>query len=247
MLARDLVNKIVLLERDPLIYSFWKAVVESPDELCREIDRLDISLETWHRLAPLREVQSPLEYPPLVLGVAGLFFNRTNYSGILKANPIGGLQQNSRYTIDCRFPKERVKSHIMFIAQRREQITVKWGDAVRFLKEHQTTMENQRCFAYIDPPYYEKGKSLYRYYYLDDDHRALANLLKISSFPWLASYDDHPFIIDLYLGQAHSYWMQRLYLDYTAQNRKRGSELLLSNVQIPPVAQPPQAARPQLA
>lgn len=237
MLSIGLASEIVLLERDPMIYSFWKAVTESPEQLCKEIDRLDINLETWHRLAPLRQAKTPLEYPTLVLGLAGLFFNRTNYSGILNANPIGGKRQNSRYTIDCRFPKENIKSHIMAIARYRERITVKWGDAIHFLKEHRSTMENQRCFVYIDPPYYEKGKSLYRYYYVDDDHRALASLLRICTFPWLVSYDDHPFITDLYFSQAHGYWMQRLYLDYNIHNRNHGRELLISNVQIPPIAQ----------
>jgi len=41
-LLKEIVKKIVIVEKDPLIYSFWKSVVEHTDELCKKIDELDI-------------------------------------------------------------------------------------------------------------------------------------------------------------------------------------------------------------
>lgn len=244
MLRRGLVNEIVLMERDPLVYAFWKTVVDQPERLCREIDQLDITLSTWHRLNPLRQARSPLEYPLLEMGLAALFYSRTNYSGILMANPIGGKAQKSRYTIDCRFNKESVKNQVRAIAKYRDRITVKWGDAVSFLQDNRKKLEKQRCFVYVDPPYYEKGKTLYRYYYTDKDHEALATVLKTCNFPWLLSYDNHQFIRNLYFSQGSSICVRILYLDYFAQTRKCGNELLISNLEIPPVKRLVRAALP---
>jgi DNA adenine methylase len=56
-------------------------------------------------LLPIREVDDPRksEFSLLQLGIAGLFFNRTNFSGIIGAGPIGGQKQASAYKIDCHF------------------------------------------------------------------------------------------------------------------------------------------------
>jgi DNA adenine methylase len=42
-------------------------------------------------------------YSGFELGLAFLFFNRTNYSGIINAGPIGGKRQLSKYKMQCRF------------------------------------------------------------------------------------------------------------------------------------------------
>ena len=37
------------------------------------------------------------------MGYAALFFNRTNFSGVIDAGPVGGMTQSSAYAIDYRF------------------------------------------------------------------------------------------------------------------------------------------------
>lgn len=235
MLARGLVDRVVLIEKDPLLYSFWRAVAECPDELCKRIGQLDVSLDTWNRLLSFRSAQTPLEHPLLDMAVACVFYNRTNFSGILAANPLGGKSQTSAYSIDCRFNKTTVIGHIERIAQYHEHMRVKWADAVSFMRASLNELNRDRCLVYADPPYYEKGKDLYRYHYSDQQHEELARLLKKARFSWLLSYDDHPFIEELYFGGTSSLKSQRLHLDYIAQKRKQGRELLISNLDIPPV------------
>ncbi|MBS3938209.1 MAG: DNA adenine methylase [Peptococcaceae bacterium] len=101
------------------------------------------------------------------------------------------------------------------------------------MKNNYGAMQHSRCFVYIDPPYYEQGKSLYRHYYSDKDHQDLAEFIAHCTYPWLISYDDHPFISDLYFNdQTH---IQGLYRDYSVGSQhKRARELLISNMRIPP-------------
>lgn len=235
MLYQNKVKEIVIIEKDPLIYAFWKSVIEHTDELCERIKKLEISLNTWHKFAVYKTATTPLQFPLIELGVAGLFFNRTNYSGILKANPLGGKKQASKYKIDCRFNKNTIINHILKIANNRSQITVKWSDALKYLKENLIVLNQKNCFVYIDPPYYEKGKSLYRYFYENNDHKELAEFIKKCRFPWLISYDDHPFINELYFDKNDNLNSQKLYCDYSAQKHKKGNEILISNLVIPPL------------
>lgn len=236
MLSRGLVSDVLLIEADPLVFSFWKSVVECPAQLCESIEEIPVTLDTWHMLLPLRSVQTPLEYPILQLGLACLFYNRTNYSGILRAGPIGGKNQSSPYPIDCRFNKPNIIAQIQAIASMRDRIAVRWDDALSYLKVYRRQLHESRCFVYIDPPYYqERAKRLYRYHYTDRDHIRLASLMKQSQYPWLISYDDHPFVKDLYLNRKDDIRMQWLYMDYSAQKHKQGSELLISNLELPPV------------
>lgn len=233
MLNRGLVKGAVLVEKDPLIYSFWRAVVEQPEELCSRIDDLQITIDTWNKLEHFRSAETPLGGNALDLGLAGLFFNRTNYSGIIMANPLGGKNQTSEYTLDCRFNKERVKEQIMLVAEFREQITVEWADGIRYLHGNRRAITEGDHFVYVDPPYYEKGQSLYRYSFTDSRHKRLATLLRKCDFPWLLSYDNHPFIQNLYFGRVARH--HGFYMDSFIKSRTRGEELLISNLEIPPI------------
>lgn len=237
LIDKGIVSKAILVERDPMVYAFWKAVTELPEELIAAIEKLDISMDTWNRLQPLRLAVTPLEYPLLDLGLAALFFNRTNYSGILSAGPLGGRRQTSQYRIDCRFNKKDICARIAAIAQHALKIEVRWDDAVAFIKQNLKTLNTTDCFVYLDPPYHNKGaEDLYRFYYSESDHVALAETIRRARYPWLISYDDSKFIKSLYFGQRNDIRMQRLYMDYSAQRHKRGSELLISNLELPPAS-----------
>jgi DNA adenine methylase len=235
LLSEDVVERAIIVELDPLVYAFWQCVMTRAVPLCEAIMALDVTLDTWHAMLPLKRLRVPDEHNLLQLGLAGLFFNRTSYSGILKAGPLGGQGQQSGYNIDCRFNKETTIAHIQRITRFGRRLTVHWGDALSFMRSQQATLNQGPSFTYIDPPYYEQGKRLYRHYYQDQDHRELAALIKPCSYPWLLSYDDHPFINDLYFNpNTH---IQKLYRDYSVGSQptpKRARELLISNLRIPP-------------
>ncbi|NHM26931.1 DNA adenine methylase [Desulfofundulus sp. TPOSR] len=232
MLQRGYAQNAVLVERDPLVYAFWRAVFSCGEELCEKIKELEVTIETWDQFQRFRAIDDPAGHSILELGLAGLFYNRTNFSGIIGAGPIGGYSQSSNYRIDCRFNKARIIQQIRDLQHLKNRVSVIFSDALEFMKKYEEEIENGFSFVYIDPPYYTQGKRLYRYYYDDYDHQRLAEYILSKQFPWLLSYDDHPVIRKLYARAP----LQPIYVDYSAKTSRRGNELLISNLVIPPLS-----------
>ena len=235
LLQRNRIETLVLCEKDILLYAFWECVFRNTTALCKKIEETPITMETWKHLNMYREVNGLEQANLLDLGFAGLFFNRTNFSGILKANPIGGINQTSKYDISCRFNKKRIIEIIRKISMLSESVEVHFGDALQFMETQSPRFIRQHCFAYFDPPYFEKGPKIYRHFYTNKDHMALARYVRDARhIDWIISYDDAPFICGLYGDTGAQY--QPFFLDYTCASkiRTQGQELLISNLPLPP-------------
>lgn len=228
LLGHGVISRAYLVERDPLIYAFWKCVQGQPEALCARIKQLKITMSTWKRFQRFLTPNALREYDLLDLGLAGLFLNRTNFSGILNAKPIGGMSQSSEYTIDCRFNKARIIDAITKIALFSDRFSVFWGDAVKFLRSRQEKIAAQHSLVYIDPPYLQQGPRLYRYFYRDAQHRELAEFLNPSPFKWIVSYDNHPFIHGLFKDQQ----IVPIRLNYAVKKSRKADELLIANLQL---------------
>jgi DNA adenine methylase len=173
-------------------------------------------------------VTRPQKDELLDLATACVFLNRTNFSGILHAKPIGGISQTSAYKIDCRFNKATIVSSILSVAEQMDDISVSFGDGVEYLRRRSQSLTDNGSVVYVDPPYYLQGRKLYRYHYKDDDHRRLAGFLDASSFKWVVSYDNHPFIRKLFKGQD----VVPIFLNYVVKQSRRAQELLISNMPL---------------
>jgi DNA adenine methylase len=232
LLRLGFVANAVLVERDPLVYAFWWSVINEPERLCAAIEQCPVSLDTWVLLQPTRAVTDPSksDYSLLQLGIAGLFFNRTNFSGIIGAGPIGGLTQSSDYKIGCRFNKSKILRQLVAIEKLSKRMTIHFGDAITFMRTNARRISSGFSFVYVDPPYYAQGRKLYRHSYKDREHAALATFLCAQGYPWLLSYDDHPRIRELYSGRE----LQPIYLDYKVKSSRTAQELVISNLEIPP-------------
>jgi DNA adenine methylase len=228
LVSSGVCSKAILIERDPLLYAFWSAVFFDTRQLCNRISKLTVDLGTWHNLRPLLAINSPDEYELIDLAVAGLFFNRTNFSGVLHAGPIGGQQQKSVYKVNCRFNKEDLIARIRAIAKLQDRIEVIFSDALGFL-EKQKEVENRNRFYYVDPPYFVQGEKLYRYSFDLSQHKQLAKALCDLKSPWLLSYDRHPVIEMLYERYASSGFEFK----YSSKTRKIEREFLVTNIKLP--------------
>lgn len=228
LLGHEVISRAYLVERDPLIYAFWKCVQGQPEALCERVRGLKITMSTWKRFQRFLIPNALREHELLDLGVAGLFLNRTNFSGILNAKPIGGMSQASEYKIDCRFNKPRIIESIMRIAPFRKRISVYWGDAVKFLRNRQEKISAEHSLVYIDPPYLKQGPRLYRYFYDNTQHRGLAEFLNPSPLRWVVSYDNHPFIHDLFKNQR----IVPIHLNYAVKKSRKADELLIANIPL---------------
>jgi len=214
-------SHIHINDADPAVYAFWMAATKRPGDLLALLDATPITMEEWFRCRSVLRDECVTDI--VEKGFATLFLNRTNRSGILKAGVIGGKEQNGDYKLDARFKKDVIASRIEAIARRATDISVYCEDSLSLLARGATFLP-KRTLIYLDPPYYVKGKGLYRNYYEHDDHAAIAKLLQKNNFkwPWVVSYDNVEQICAMYqLSQSLTYG-----LNYTAQRRYVGNEVM---------------------
>ena len=214
------VDRIILNDYDYGIYAFWKSAIFSTEALTDMIRKTDVTIDEWNRQKAIREGAHRSE---LEAGFATFFLNRTNRSGILeKAGPIGGRAQNGKYLIDCRFNKERLIRQIERIAQYRDRITVLNRDAVYLVNED--IIRLPESFTFFDPPYFEKGKSLYSCFYRKEDHARLAEAVlgSMKDMKWIITYDNAEEIRNLYRSAGSIEFS----LQYTLQKKRIADEIM---------------------
>ncbi len=204
LLANDFIPSATWVERDPLIYAFWRMVKESPEELIDRMMRGKVSLAAWKRMQRFREVKKPTKANLADLGYAGLFYNRTCFSGIIGAGPIGGMTQGSAYKIDCRFNKKELAASIRDCSRVIAKVEIIFGDGIKFLEDNCLKMPTHSVI-YIDPPYVTNGYKLYRHHFDEKQHKQLSAAVESLCVPWLISYDNHQLIRSLYFGEQTKY------------------------------------------
>ncbi len=219
LLLGNHVDKIIINDANPCIYSFWCAVVEENERFVDRIKNIRITLDEWKNQKNVMQNKKA----SFDLGFATFFLSRTNRSGILNAGPIGGVSQekqaSAKYKIDCRFNKDDMISRITEIGKYKAKIRVENLDAIDFLEQ---ICDIPNLLVYLDPPYFKQGKSLYMDYYRESDHQFLADYLDKSSFHWLLSYDNVSEIQHIY----RKYDLYEFNLNYTAHSVRCGKELL---------------------
>ncbi|MBU1657726.1 DNA adenine methylase [bacterium] len=226
LLQNDFVDKIALIERDPLLASFWKTVFFDSAWLIREVKKIDVNIEKWNFYK---------NYKPRTTRTKALkclFLNRTNFSGILKAGPIGGQQQKSEYKIDCRFNKKQLTYQIEILSTYKERISfIEEGNYLDVLKKELVNF-NDKTFIYFDPPYVNKAQGLYNFYFNDTNHIELRDFIKSLKYNWLLSYDYAPSIEDLYSDTSifNKGLFDITYTSTSHSNRPRKKEFLASNL-----------------
>lgn len=220
LLLNESVDAIRINDAAPGIFSFWHTLKTEGERFISKIEETEITLTEWRRQRLIFKTTSS---PNFDLAFATFFLSRTNRSGILAAGPIGGQDENAqaeaKYKINCRFNKVELIERLRKIIDKRERIFVSNLDALAFLNQNR----DESPFIYLDPPYYTQGKALYLNYYQHEDHIKLANFLRNSArFDWVLSYDSVPEILELY----SDFPLYEFILNYTAQDSKKGAELL---------------------
>ena len=183
---------VIINDFDPAIYAFWRCVFEDHEGLIRKIEKVAVNIKQWKKYKEIHQNKNEADWESL--GFATFFLNRCNFSGCLKSNPIGGINQSGAWKIGARFNKEALISKIEKIAQYRHLIQLTNLDAVELLG----SVVDAKDFVYLDPPYYEAGRHLYSNYLGGDGHERLAGALEKTSATWLMSYDQHPIIEQMY-------------------------------------------------
>lgn len=228
LLFQEYVSHIHINDIDSAVYSFWKAAVDHTADLCELILETPVTMDNWHKQRAV--LTSMDEHSVLDVALATFFLNRTNRSGILKAGVIGGKAQAGKWKLDVRYNKEDLTKRIKMIGRYRDRIHVYNKDAVAFLDDLVPILPS-KSLIYLDPPYYEKGSGLYRNFYNHEDHVRIAKKLESVNLPWIVSYDDVQPIKEIY----SNYRQDEYVLSYTAQDKRKGSEVMIYG---PSIVQP---------
>ncbi len=227
LLFQGHVSHVHINDIDPAVYAFWVSVTEHADELLDLLESVPITMEQWFKWRSVLRGENGANV--VEKGFATLFLNRTNRSGILKAGVIGGKEQIGTYKLDARFKKDVIAARIKKISECASRISVYCEDSLDLLGKCASFLP-KKALIYLDPPYYVKGKGLYRNYYEHDDHNEIATLLQSDHFqwPWVVSYDNAEEISLMYkLSKSLRYG-----LNYTVQRRYVGTEIMFFNRKI---------------
>ncbi len=218
LLFLEKVDRIVINDLDKAIYSFWKSAIFNSDKFIDKIYSVKVSIEEWKK-------QKLIYSNPLVslfeLGFATFFLNRTNISGILNGGPIGGAGQKGKWKIDARFNKNKLGERIHQLSKYKNRISVYNKDGLELINKF---LNRKNTFTYLDPPYYEKGSSLYLNHYNKNDHKILADKLNQNANTfWLLTYDNKEEIKSLYPNRK----IVDFSLRYNAYTPRIGKEVMI--------------------
>ena len=234
LLNENTVKKILLNDADIAIYAFWYSLKNHGKEFLEMFDNTPVTLNEWQKQRLVHKDNRNTKDVLLSKGFATFFLNRCNRSGILSAGPIGGQkvtsQEKANYKLDARYNQKPLRDKISSIVDHAEKFEIHNLDALSFLKkiiQKQSARDQQATFVYLDPPYFSQGSSLYLNYYKKADHDTLSDYLKTDGikFKWILSYDNVVPIKNNY-KEFRTYMF---YINYSAQNNKLGSELLIAS------------------
>lgn len=219
------VKRVIINDADKYIYAFWYSVFFETDKLVDKIRNTEINITNWKLQ---KEIYSEYEGDSKsVLGFSAFFLNRTNYSGVLKGGPIGGLEQKGKYKINCRMNKEKLIKRIIEISKFKEAVEIYNYDAIDFIKNI-VLPRKKDIFINFDPPYVKKGHELYKNYYTKDNHKELAEFVcnNLKDVKWVMTYDACDLIKDLY----SDYNPTEYNLNHYAGKMKIGKEYFIKNL-----------------
>jgi DNA adenine methylase len=218
LLVREKVGCVVINDLDPAIHACWKAMIFDSDRFLHRMEKTSLTIKEWQTQREIYRRRHDESIDPLHLGFATFYLNRTCRSGVLGAGAIGGLQQVGNYKMDARYPKTALKSRIEKLAEMRSRIRVTSFDGAARLEYY---LQKDNLFVYVDPPYVEKGSSLYMSAFKEEDHVELARVLNAnSSRNWILTYDVSDLIKGLYKARKQF----EFELLYSAYLRDHGGE-----------------------
>lgn len=229
LLNDNLVEKIAIGEKDPLVASFWKVVFRDSEWLIDEIKKASVTVEQWDYFKK-NSFKTNRER-----ALACIFLNRTSFSGIMapKAGPIGGRNQDSEYKIDCRYNVKTLAKRIRQAAALSKRVLfvdrADWRQTIA--KAEKLEYKQNEVFYFLDPPFFNKAENLYTHYFDKGSHRELHNSLMKLRQPWLLSYDKADSIIEMYshngYGPRH---IDILYSIGPSGSRPKTQEVVITNI-----------------
>lgn len=208
------------------LYCFWKQTQENLDTLidqvwqwCNEFDGQGKTLYEYLK----NNIES---FDDTKKGAAFFVLNRITFSGTTES---GGFSQHAylkRFTLSS---VERVRK-VNEVLQGEVNVT-------NYDYSELLNATGSSVFVFLDPPYYSATKSalygksggLHRGF----DHQRLADMLQDSNHQWLLTYDDSPFIRNLYSFAHIKRWDTVYGMRNVGEVNQKAKELFISNYKLP--------------
>lgn len=204
--------------------TFWKVLQNDSENLIEQIwnwksDFIDGKKLFYY----LREnIQS---FDENKIAAAFFIFNRITFSGTTEA---GGF---SMQAFEKRFTDSSIE-RLLNLPKLLDGVKITNSDY-----ENALSIGGENVFLFLDPPYfsatssalYGKNGNLHKSF----DHERFAEKLKQCSHRWLLTYDDSPFIRELYSFANITDWNLTYGMrNVTANSNQKASELVISNYEL---------------
>lgn len=185
------------------ISCIWNSVLKYPEMLKSAIMEFSPSVDSFFAM---KEQLLDIKFIPedslevVDIGSKKIMIHQTSYSGLgtKSGGPLGGVSQNSKYDISCRWSPNRICKRIDSLHTLLKRSNVLFDACTNLDFEKVIVDDSSETFLYIDPPYYVQGNSLYQHGMSHSDHYRLMNTLKRTKHDWILSYDDCEMIRDMY-------------------------------------------------
>ncbi|AUT19120.1 hypothetical protein DSLPV1_149 [Dishui lake phycodnavirus 1] len=182
-------TRLILNDKFEPLVNFWSACKHDKDHLC---DALERTREAGVSKDDFKRMRETIMTEPNTLERAKKYFviNRCSFSG---ATLSGGFSEESSKKRFTKSSIERVRDLDL------SDVDVHNDDFETFLAIHGN---GKKGFVFVDPPYYLESKS--RLYgkngdlHENFDHAGLRRELEKCTRPWLLTYNDSPYIRELY-------------------------------------------------
>lgn len=222
LLLNHQIEKVILNDINIGVYSFWDSICNDTEQFLRLVRNTDVNINNYNIQKTVYETE---KQKSLELGFATFFLNRTNFSGVLGAGPIGGYAQTGRYLINARYNRVDLMKKIEQIALFNSKIEILNLDVIDFI--NQILNKEERLFTYFDPPYFVKGKALYTNFLDKEDHIKIYKSITKVKTPWLLTYDNVDDIANIY----KKYPQFEFNLSYTVNSKvnRIGTELMITS------------------
>ncbi|MCM3443976.1 MULTISPECIES: DNA adenine methylase [Metabacillus] len=198
MLDAGVVEKLHLNDIDTGVYSLWWVLKHMPYVLIDRIKSIQPNHKDYFNAQSI--IKSDYIGVDLIEAAwSSLLVNRLAYSGVAKANPLGGKNGKTHDLLSRWNPVELIR-RIEKIHSMSDRIEITRENAVELIEE---SYWNDTATIFIDPPYVIKGKDLYHCYYTEKDHIELSFLLDTLHFGFpgadiLVTYDYNDLINNIY-------------------------------------------------
>lgn len=201
LLDAGIIKKLVLNDIDPLVYSFWKTVLDDPAPILEKLRGPSPTLEDFWAAKRFAAGYTAFEAARCADAAWSFFFlNRTCYSGIIKAHPLGGKHDGGEKFLS-RWNPPALEKRILRVHSLRGNIELHAIDCCELLES--IAYWYPAATLFVDPPYVAKGDALYTSSFAEEDHRRLAEMLNALYTGFggpdiIITYDDTPLIRELY-------------------------------------------------